>query len=179
MHTDVMHNTYIYIYIYIYVWHPRDRRFARSVRARSFFGGEEGPSQVIGVSPKLGAYIRTRPMIQSELEIIRKRKVKLATPREKIKQCKRIRRVPCVRKAFCTGTRLGYFRCMTDAFGGHGLHALLRYLSPLLISRSGDIKADIWGRPPCSYSEVGGSGGFTVFGHTVLNMCVCVQRSRD
>ena len=41
--------------------------------------------------------------IQSELKINRKCEEKLATPHDNPKQRKRINRVPCVRKAFCTG----------------------------------------------------------------------------
>ena len=56
--------------------------------------------------------------MQSELEINRKRKEKLATPHENPKQHRRINRVPCVRKAFCTARadaswlRRFYSRCV-------------------------------------------------------------------
>ena len=46
------------------------------------------------------------PVIQSELEINRIRKEKLATPHENPKQRKCINHAPCVRKTFCTGPRV-------------------------------------------------------------------------
>ena len=57
-------------------------------------------------SCRMGGLLYIGAWIQSELEINRKRKEKLATPHENPKQRKCINRVPCVRKAFCTGPRV-------------------------------------------------------------------------
>ena len=52
--------------------------------------------------------------------------------REPQKHRKRINRVPCVRKAFCT--RLGYLESIIGAFRGHGFHALRLLFSSLLLA---------------------------------------------
>ena len=103
--------TYVYIYIYIYMcihMYNLDR-LSR---------------------PRLEAVTRVRARNKQETQ-----REQLATQHENPKQRKRINRIPCARKAFCTDlTRLGYFGYIVVAFRGHGVHALrLLFCSSLLL----------------------------------------------
>ena len=107
-------HVYIYIYIYIYrgaAWVPEPQSHLSSglrappflyttVRARN---RQETQRMCFKLFKVIYCRLQIVAPMQSELEIRRKRKEKLATSHENPKQRRRINRIPRVREAFCTG----------------------------------------------------------------------------